>query len=61
VKDLNEVLQIQKGEELPTSHPLKLPPLPIIKPYHQLQISKPDSIQNMNIQAFGAGKNTIDF
>jgi hypothetical protein len=60
-KDLNELLQIQKGEELPALHPLKLPALPIIKPYHELQISNEDSTKKINKQGFEGETNTIDF
>ncbi|RDB02735.1 toprim domain-containing protein [Runella aurantiaca] len=58
-KDFNDVLQLQKGEELPLAHPLKLPESPVIRPYYQIQTI--NSKQHLDIQGFGQVKNIIDF
>jgi hypothetical protein len=60
-KDLNEVLKQRNGHALPAAHSLKLPELPVIKPYREIQDLQPKSSQSSESPSFGEGKRKTDF
>ncbi|AXE21870.1 hypothetical protein DR864_28825 (plasmid) [Runella rosea] len=60
-KDLNNVLKELNGQALPSSHPLTLPELPVIKSYQDIQKDKKAGKENVEHQWFMSNNNKIIF